>query len=65
VFKDSPLPTWLIMHHPPIHFAFLLILIGPLLIVVGAVLTPARGRGYLAVAIVLLLVGAAGLFLIA
>lgn len=47
-----------------IHFAFLLALTIPFFILVGAVLTPLRGRASLVVALMLFLLGTAGLFLV-
>ncbi|HEV2396281.1 MAG TPA: DUF2231 domain-containing protein [Candidatus Sulfotelmatobacter sp.] len=45
-----------------IHFPIALLLMAPFFIVVGAALTPARGRPYLIAALVLLLAGTASIF---
>ena len=56
-------PRWDNMHSSIIHHAILLVLISPLFIVAGTVLTPLRGRASLVVPLMLLLLGAAGLFI--
>lgn len=57
-----PLPSWDALHPLIIHFPIALLLIVPVFIVIGAVLTPAKGRSYLIAAMVLLLAGAAAIF---
>jgi positive regulator of sigma E activity len=47
------------MHPSMIHFAILLLLFSPLFILVGGVLTPLRGRAYLAIVFMLFLLGTA------
>jgi uncharacterized membrane protein len=60
---DFPLmPSWDALHPLIIHFPIALLLIAPIFIVVGAVLSPAKGRSYLIAAMVLLLVGTASIF---
>ena len=61
--SDSSLSRWDNMHSSIIHHAILLVLISPLFIVAGTVLTPLRGRASLVVPLMLLLLGAAGLFI--
>ncbi|HYM74350.1 MAG TPA: DUF2231 domain-containing protein [Candidatus Dormibacteraeota bacterium] len=56
------IPSWDALHPLIIHFPIALLLISPIFIVVGAVLTPAKGRAYLIAAMVLLLVGTASIF---
>jgi uncharacterized membrane protein len=56
------IPSWDALHPLIIHFPIALLLVAPIFIVVGAVLTPARGRSYLIAAMVLLLVGTASIF---
>ena len=51
------------MHPSMTHFAMLLLLTSPLIILVGAVLTPLRGRATLAVVFMLFLLSTAGLLL--
>ena len=57
-----PIPSWDALHPLIIHFPVALLLIAPLFIVAGAVLTPVKGRPYLIGAMVLLLVGTAAIF---
>jgi len=57
-----PIPSWDALHPLIIHFPIALLLVAPLFIVVGAALTPAKGRAYLIAAMVLLLVGTASIF---
>jgi uncharacterized membrane protein len=56
------IPSWDALHPLIIHFPIALLLIAPIFIVVGAVLTPAKGRSYLIAAMVLLLVGTVAIF---
>jgi uncharacterized membrane protein len=56
------IPSWDALHPLIIHFPIALLLIAPIFIVVGAALTPAKGRAYLIAAMVLLLVGTASIF---
>jgi uncharacterized membrane protein len=56
------IPSWDALHPLIIHFPIALLLIAPIFIIVGAVLTPAKGRSYLIAAMVLLLVGTAAIF---
>jgi len=56
------IPSWDALHPLIIHFPVALLLIAPIFIVAGAVLTPAKGRSYLIAAMVLLLVGTASIF---
>jgi uncharacterized membrane protein len=56
------IPSWDALHPLIIHFPIALLLIAPIFIVVGAVLTPAKGRAYLIAAMVLLLVGTVAIF---
>jgi uncharacterized membrane protein len=57
------IPSWDALHPLIIHFPIALLLIAPIFIVVGAVLTPTKGRSYLIAALVLLLVGTAAIFM--
>jgi uncharacterized membrane protein len=56
------IPSWDALHPLIIHFPIALLLVAPIFIVVGAALTPAKGRSYLIAAMVLLLVGTASIF---
>lgn len=57
-----PIPSWDALHPLIIHFPIALLLIAPFFILVGAALTPARGRPYLMAAMALLLAGTASIF---
>jgi uncharacterized membrane protein len=58
-----PIPSWDGLHPLIIHFPIALLLIAPIFLVVGAALTPVKGRAYLIAAMVLLLVGTGSIFL--
>lgn len=58
-----PIPSWDGLHPLIIHFPVALLLIAPIFVVVGAALTPAKGRPYLIAAMVLLLLGTASIFI--
>lgn len=60
-----PIPTWNSLHPLIIHFPIVLLLLSPLFILVSAVLSPPRGRPYMMVALVILLLGTGSLFLAA
>ncbi len=62
MLQFPPIPSWDALHPLIIHFPIALLLIAPIFIVIGAVLTPAKGRSYLVAALVLLLVGTAAIF---
>lgn len=55
-------PVWYSMHPMVVHFPIALLLVTPLFILIGAALPPARGRPYMIVALMLLALGTAGLF---
>lgn len=57
-----PIPSWDALHPLIIHFPIALLLIVPVFIVIGAVLTPVKGRSYLIAAMVLLLAGTAATY---
>lgn len=60
---DFPsIPTWDALHPLIIHFPIALLLIAPIFVLVGAALSPAKGRPYLIAAMVLLLVGTGSIF---
>lgn len=58
-----PIPSWDGLHPLIIHFPIALLLIAPIFVVVGAALTPAKGRTYLIAAMGLLLAGTASIFI--
>ena len=57
-----PLLSWSSLHPLLIHFPIALLLVFPVFIVIGASLSPAKGRPYLSTALILLLLGTASLF---
>ena len=62
MLQFPPLPTWDSLHPLIIHFPIALLLVYPLFVLIGALLSPAKGRPYLSTALILLLLGTAGLF---
>lgn len=54
--------TWQSVHPMIVHFAIAFLLTAPLFVLIGAVLTPPRGRPFMLSALILLSLGAAGLF---
>jgi uncharacterized membrane protein len=58
-----PIPPWDALHPIVIHFPIAFLLVSPLFIVISAILPPPRGRPYMMTAILLLLLGTAGLFI--
>ena len=60
-----PIPSWNSLHPMIIHFPIVLLLLSPLFVLIGAVLSPAKGQPYRIVALILLLLGTGSLFLAA
>ncbi len=60
-----PLPTWESLHPLVIHFPIVLLLLAPLFVLISAVLRPQKGRPYMTMALILLLLGTLSLFLAA
>jgi uncharacterized membrane protein len=58
-----PIPSWDGLHPLIIHFPIALLSIAPIFVVVGAALTPAKGRPYLIAAMIILLAGTASIFI--
>lgn len=56
---------WDSLHPLIIHFPIVLLLISPLFVLIGAMLTPLKGRPYMVVALILLLLGTGSLFVAA
>lgn len=63
MFQIPPIPSWDALHPLIIHFPIALLLIAPLFVIVGAVMSPVKGRAYLIAAMVLLLLGTAATFI--
>ena len=57
-----PIPSWDGLHPLIIHFPIALLLVAPIFIVIGAALSPAKGRPYLIAALFLLLAGTASIY---
>lgn len=57
-----PIPSWDGLHPLIIHFPIALLLIAPIFVVIGAALSPAKGRPYLIAAMLLLLAGTASIY---
>jgi uncharacterized membrane protein len=57
-----PVPAWDALHPLIIHFPIGLLLIAPLFILIGAALGPAKGRNWLAAALLLMVLGTASVF---
>lgn len=57
-----PIPSWDGLHPLIIHFPIALLLIAPIFVVIGAALSPAKGRPYLIAALFLLLAGTASIY---
>lgn len=58
-----PIPTWEGLHPLVVHFPIALLLVAPLLVLLGALLAPPRGRPWLFAALTLLVLGTAGTYL--
>lgn len=58
-----PIPTWDSLHPMIIHFPIVLLLLTPLLILISTALSPPKGRPYMMVALIMLLLGTGSLFL--
>lgn len=54
-----PIPSWDGLHPLVVHFPVALLLVAPLLVLVGLMLKPERGRGLLLSALVLMVLGTA------
>lgn len=62
MFSVPAVPSWNALHPLIIHFPVALLLISPIFILIGAALRPDKSRPYLIAAMILLLVGTAGIF---
>ena len=57
-----PMPNWDALHPLIIHFPIALLLLSPLFVAISAVLPAPRGRPYMIAAILVLLLGTAGMY---
>jgi uncharacterized membrane protein len=65
MLQFPPMPTWDSFHPIVIHFPIVLLLLCPLFVVMSAVLRPPKGRPYMIVALIVLLLGTGSLFIAA
>ena len=63
MLQFPPMPSWDSLHPLIIHFPIALLLLSPLLILISAVLPPHKGRPYMTVALLVLLIGTGSLFI--
>lgn len=57
-----PIPPWASLHPLLVHFPIALLLLCPLFILIGAILSPLKARPYLTAALIVLFLGTASLF---
>jgi uncharacterized membrane protein len=62
MLQFPPIPAWDSLHPLIIHFPIVLLLVVPLFVLIGALLSPVKGRPYLSAALILLLLGTLSLF---
>lgn len=60
-----PIPPWDSLHPLVVHFPIVLLLLSPLFVLIGAILSPAKARPYMIAALIILVLGTASLFLAA
>ena len=65
MIQMPPIPSWDGLHPLIIHFPIALLLVAPLLVLVGALLKPEKGRPVLYVALALMVAGTLSIFLAA
>ena len=65
MIQTPPIPSWDGLHPLIIHFPIALLLVAPLLVLIGALLKPEKGRPVLYVALALMIVGTLSIFLAA
>jgi len=63
MMNPLPIPSWNALHPLIIHFPVALLLVAPLFVVVGAVISPPRGRAFLMSALMLMFLGTASALL--
>jgi len=62
MLQFPPLPSWDSLHPLIIHFPIVLLLVCPLFILIGALLSHGKERPYWSIALILLVLGTASLF---
>lgn len=63
MLQFPPLPTWDSLHPLIIHFPIVLLLLSPLFILISVAMPSPKGRPYMTVALLLLLMGTGSLYL--
>lgn len=63
MFQLPPIPTWDGLHPLIIHFPIGLLLVAPVLVLIGAVMPPRKGRTMLIAALVLMVLGTVSVFI--
>ena len=63
MLQVPPIPSWDSLHPLIIHFPIALLLVAPLFILIGVLVSPSKGRLFLASAVMLMLLGTVSLFL--
>jgi uncharacterized membrane protein len=56
-----PVPSWNGLHPLIVHFPIALLFVAPLFVILGAVLSPPKGRPFLVSALILMVVGTASI----
>src|SRR5664279_3631928 len=62
MLQFPPFPTWDSLHPLIIHFPIVLLLLSPLFLLISAAVPPTKARPYMIVALLVLLLGTASLF---
>lgn len=63
MLQFPPLPSWDSLHPLIIHFPIVLLLLSPLFVLISAIPSPPRGKPYMSVALMVLLLGTSSLFI--
>ena len=63
MLQFPPLPSWDSLHPLIIHFPIVLLLLSPLFVLISAIPAPPKGKPYMNVALMVLLLGTASLFI--
>lgn len=62
MLEFPPIPSWDALHPLIIHFPIVLLLMGPLFVLISAILRPPKGRPYMIAALIVILLGTGSLF---